>query len=110
MSQNCTRCEGTGFLNLDQAPQDIVAEGHDAVLSWLDELAAKASRLGGCSCPSGHPPCSYCVDTQTDVQVCDCCGDGISQWHGEPGRHYSVNDPLGKDGPYSYNGGLCECH
>ena len=45
-----------------------------------------------------------------DVQVCDCCGDGNNKWYGEPGSHYSDDDPAGNDGPYAYNGGFCECH
>jgi hypothetical protein len=41
--------------------------------------------------------------------VCDCCGDGEG-WYGEPGQHYTSDDPVGHNGPYAYNGGLCECH
>ena len=48
-------------------------------------------------------------NTEHDVQVCDCCGDG-EDWHGEIGEHYSDHDPQGDGGPYEYNGGLCECH
>lgn len=43
------------------------------------------------------------------VAVCDCCGNG-EYWYGEPGSHYTSQDPVGKSGPYVYNGGLCECH
>lgn len=43
-----------------------------------------------------------------------CCGTGdIDQedpWYGAPGEHYGPHDPMGKDGPYAYNGGVCECH
>lgn len=85
----CNHCEGTGFLNLRQVAPEIIyidAEGgREAVLEWI-----KAH--------DGH-----------DVQVCNCCGDGEG-WYGEPGEHYGVNDPSGPDGPYAYNGGLCECH
>jgi len=28
-------------------------------------------RLGGCWCPSGHPPCSYCTSTMPE---CPSCG------------------------------------
>ena len=45
----------------------------------------------------------------TDAQVCDCCGNG-EEWYGEPGEHYNSYDPAGHNGPYAYNGGLCECH
>lgn len=83
----CTRCDGTGFLNLEQAPEHISDAGVDVTLAWLQT-------------PEG---------AATDVCICDCCGDG-SGWYGDPGQHYSAADPAGKSGPYSYNGGLCECH
>lgn len=82
---NCTRCGGTGFLNVEQLPDDIANQDADAILKWCNEH-------------DGH-----------DVQVCDCCGDG-NGWYGEPGRHYGSDDPPGRDGPYAYNGGLCECN
>ena len=44
-----------------------------------------------------------------DVAICDCCGDG-RVWHGNRGEHYGPEDPQGHDGPYAYNGGLCECN
>jgi hypothetical protein len=44
-----------------------------------------------------------------DVSVCDCCGDG-EDWYGVPGEHYNNEDLPGHNGPYAYNGGLCECH
>jgi hypothetical protein len=44
-----------------------------------------------------------------DVTVCDCCGDG-EEWYGVHGEHYGPEDPPGPDGPYAYNGGLCECN
>ena len=82
----CTRCDGTGFLNVDQLPDDV--DGHDPqqVGKWLETET------------SDH-----------DVQLCDCGGDGDS-WYGEPGSHYGVDDPMGNTGPYAYNGGLCECN
>jgi len=76
---NCTRCQGTGWLNIEQVPDG------EPVAEW-----AHAN--------TGH-----------DVQVCDCCGDG-EDWYGQPGEHYGPDDPRGLDGPYAYNGGLCECH
>ena len=82
---NCTRCSGTGFLNSDQYPNYIFEADRAKVLEWITD----------------HP--------DTDLAVCDCCGDGET-WHGEPGRHYTSQDPVGKNGPYAYNGGLCECH
>jgi hypothetical protein len=48
-------------------------------------------------------------NTDHDVQVCDCCGNGES-WYGDPGYHYHAEDPIGREGPYGYNGGLAECH
>ena len=81
----CTRCQGTGFLNIEQVPEDVSSQDSHVILKW-------------CQDNEGH-----------DVQVCDCCGDGTG-WHGEPGRHYTASDPPGRAGPYAYNGGLCECH
>lgn len=85
----CTRCKGSGFLNLDQMPEkELVEFGDDPqkIVLWIKRQT------------SPH-----------DVSVCDCCGDG-EQWHGEAGYHYSVSDPKGSRGPYKYNGGLCECN
>ena len=81
---NCTRCGGTGFLNIEQCRLQNLDDVEN-VMQWIKE------------------------NPDTDVSVCDCCGDG-KYWHGEPGQHYGINDPQGRDGPYSYNGGLCECH
>lgn len=84
MAINCTRCQGSGFLNLEQCP---LPDGTDCgeVLAWI------------------------VANTDHDVRVCDCCGDGEG-WYGEPGSHYTSQDPIGRNGPYAYNGGLCECH
>jgi hypothetical protein len=83
---NCTRCQGTGFLNSEQIPEDVAGQGVEEILEWVQR-------------ETGH-----------DVTVCDCCGDGEASWYGEPGQHYTTQDPVGKHGPYAYNGGLCECH
>jgi hypothetical protein len=83
----CNVCQGTGFENSDQIPEEILAQGVEEALKW--QVAAQ----GG-----------------TDASVCHCCGNGEDAWHGEPGQHYSAQDPVGKRGPYAYNGGLCECH
>lgn len=91
MATTCTRCEGSGFLNLHQIPNDFILSIEDnpnwlnLILSWIDE------------------------NKDNDVSICDCCGDGES-WHGVPGEHYNNEDPTGYNGPYAYNGGLCECH
>lgn len=82
----CTHCDGSGFLNYDDRIASLDGN-HEAILKWI-----RAHRDG------------------TDMSVCDCCGDGEGNWHGEPGSHYGPDDPLGKNGPYAYNGGLCECH
>lgn len=81
----CTRCGGTGVINLHGVPEVEVMRGLEATLAWIN-----------------------CNDV-TDASVCDCCGDGEA-WFGEPGQHYTKLDPRGKDGPYGYNGGLAECH
>jgi hypothetical protein len=82
MSINCTRCAGTGFINL---PDELFEQGIESVKKWIAE----------------HP--------DTDASICDCCGNG-EDWYGEPGQHYTSQDPIGKNGPYAYNGGLCECN
>jgi hypothetical protein len=96
MGYNCTRCQGTGFLNIDHLTDEdriyLDKEGPENFLEWL-ELTGQME--------SG--------EEYEDVQVCDCCGDGES-WHGVPGEHYNSEDPRGDYGPYAYNGGLCECH
>lgn len=89
---NCTRCDGMGFLNIDQLPPEVLEQG------------SREAEAGDPSCPAillwisaneGH-----------DVQVCDCCGDG-EDWHGEPGEHDESS--YGAGGPYGYNGGVPEC-
>lgn len=91
MALTCTRCGGTGFLNLHQIDPDIYGmdvpdcSDGDAILKWI-------------ATHGGH-----------DVTVCDCCGDGET-WHGVPGEHYNADDPAGPNGPYAGNGGLCHCH
>jgi len=81
----CTRCDGTGFLNTHQLPEGLLDKGVDAVFDWLKN------------------------NPGTDVTVCDCCGNG-EEWYGTPGQHYGLNDPMGQNGPYAWNGGLCMCH
>ena len=84
----CTRCEGTGFLNLFQIENITICDAHqqrEEVQAWIVN------------------------NDDHDVSVCDCCGDGEA-WHGTPGEHYGSGDRPGDYGPYAYNGGLCECH
>ena len=91
MSITCNHCQGTGFLNIDQVEEDLEITinpeslNHDAVLEWITKA-------------KDH-----------DVAVCSCCGDG-EDWHGTPGEHYNSDDLPGNNGPYAYNGGLCECN
>lgn len=83
----CTRCESTGFLNLEQTPDGLFdSEGVEGIEKWIGRQKEP------------H-----------DVQVCDCCGDGVD-WYGTPGEHYGPDDPVGVHGPYASNGGLCCCH
>lgn len=88
---HCTRCDGTGLLNVHQL--------NDEESARLDALGAESfvEQYGGPDC------------LPDDVAVCDCCGDGDG-WYGAPGEHYNPQDPPGSYGPYDYNGGLCECN
>jgi hypothetical protein len=87
MATTCTRCDGIGFLNLDQIDPDVCdSSDGESILKWM----------------AAHD--------DHDVSVCDCCGNGEDAWYGYPGEHYNTEDPIGNTGPYAYNGGLCECH
>ena len=90
MSLNCTRCEGTGFLN------------HEFIEDLVPSSIAE--------CKDFHDQGLWLIENYQDhdVSVCDCCGNG-ENWHDVPGEHYNA-DNKGKNGPYAYNGGLCECH
>ncbi len=85
---NCTRCDGTGWLNYEQIPDEdsVDCQNIEDVEAWISAQTEP------------H-----------DVAVCDCCGDG-DNWHGTPGEHYGHDDPPGPDGPYASNGGHCHCH
>jgi len=91
MPITCTKCQNSGFLNLEQINEIkkdnfyTEAMDMDQILRWIKD------------------------NEDHDVQVCDCCGNG-EFWYGIPGEHYNDDDPEGFNGPYSYNGGLCECH
>lgn len=81
----CTRCQNTGFLNFEHIPENLQNADIEKILEWIKE------------------------NPDTDAQVCDCCGDG-EIWYGVAGEHYMTSDDKpGHDGPYAYNGGLCEC-
>jgi len=83
---NCTRCQGTGFINLSQIEDEELFDdgGCEAVLKWISD------------------------NEDHDVQVCDCCGNGEEWYEDEPGTHKQKN--YGNNGPYAYNGGLPECN
>jgi len=86
MSIQCTVCEGTGFKNIEQLPEELLNNfDYEKVLLWITS------------------------NVNHDVCVCDCCGDGEG-WYGTPGEHYNSEDPIGRNGPYANNGGLCKCH
>lgn len=65
---SCGRCSGTGFLNFEQIPDSEIeamsGEGdwHDRVIEWIER-------------------------NTSDVQVCDCCGNGESWKSDCPGYH-----------------------
>ena len=94
----CTRCGGSGFLNTDHLT--------DEHAELLDELGAEEfySRFF-----EGDDKL-FAELYYPDVTICDCCGNGEDEWYGTAGEHYNSEDPEGKNGPYSYNGGHCECH
>jgi hypothetical protein len=86
----CTRCSGTGFINLHQIPEAELTAMNDDLASLVPKWIEK--------------------QTEThDRQICACCGDGEG-WYGTPGEHYGNEDPPGDWGPYGSNGGLCQCH
>ena len=86
----CNCCE-EGFKNLEQIDPEYIEyaerapDFQTAIGEWMDK------------------------NFLHDVCICDCCGDGDG-WYGTPGQHYGPEDPIGDNGPYAYNGGLCECH
>ena len=90
----CNPCDGTGFKNTHQL-NDLIPGWTD--MSTRDLLDAVRA-----------------LEEPHDVAPCDCCGtgdvDAEDPWYGAPGEHYGDADPMRKDGPYAYNGGLCECH
>lgn len=93
MTTICTRCNNTGFLNLEQ----LYDLGYGLVdMDNLTQVLATIKELDE-------------RNKIHDISVCDCCGDGEG-WYGTPGEHYNSEDPPGPNGPYAYNGGLCECH
>jgi hypothetical protein len=69
---NCTRCSGTGFINLFQVDDDVLKLFEDSgdpgiILGWIDR-------------------------GDTDCAVCDCCGN-CEDWYGTPGEHNNFRGP-----------------
>lgn len=85
----CTRCDGSGFLNINQVPSDIVSKGTDEIVRWLEDCISRRQTYG-CSCHISAP-CSICVECLHDVVLCDCCSDG-ENWYTAPGEH-GPNEP-----------------
>lgn len=78
---NCSRCDGTGFLNSEQITEEMWDKGLYHILDFISSKEA-------------------------DISICDCCGDGHGGY-GDPGGHYRGENP--KEA-YAYNGGLPECN
>jgi len=78
MPITCTRCEGTGFINLHQIPENEFDLLEDNLIEMV--------------------PLWISNNPDSDVSVCDCCGDG-EFWHGSPGEHYNNADPSGDTVP-----------
>ena len=70
---NCTRCDGTGFLNIEQMGEMGIewAESHidfcAAVMEWIR------------------------FNPGTDVSICDCCGDGEGRMQRKKRRGKHMN-------------------
>lgn len=90
MSIICTKCNGIGFLKINQIS--------DEDMDWVDNSQNDIEAI------------LDLISDYHDVEVCDCCGDGKNIWYGVPGEHYNSNDPEGMDGPYASSGGKCRCH
>lgn len=100
----CTRCDGTGFLNIHQLPKELQERTVENAFKYLN----KKIKYKKVKIDTWHNLVLEWIKNNKDhdVQVCDCCGNG-KKWYGEPGIH----DPIdyGENGPYAYNGGLPEC-
>ena len=62
----CTRCDGTGFLNIvkvDEKTLKTYASNHNinVILEWINK------------------------NKDHNVSICDCCGNGLD-WHWIPGQ------------------------
>ena len=86
---HCTRCDGTGFLNIEQVSDHVLREfqatgNHELILSWIVRRNLQRGDQG-CYCAATRAPCGWCENAH-DVAICDCCGNGET-WHGVPGEH-----------------------
>lgn len=59
MGINCTRCEGTGFLNTHQIPSETFDAGIDAILQWIEEQDQETHDVQGCNCCDGSGEHGY---------------------------------------------------
>ena len=90
---NCTRCDGTGFLNLFQVDTETLNKFDETgdinvILDWIidrDEIAKQPCTCSDLSVFDNAISCSSCL-AQHNVQICDCCGDSYG-WFNTPGQH-----------------------
>ena len=59
----CNRCEGIGFLHVENLPEDINVLNEEELLDWLEENGGNG------------------------VYICDCCGNGKGGWKSVKGAH-----------------------
>jgi hypothetical protein len=101
----CTRCQGTGFLNIHQLPEELQKGTVDSAFQYLQsQIKYKKVTMA-----SWHDLVLQWITTNDDhdVRVCDCCGDG-EYWYGVPGEH--DHRDYGNHVPYANNGGLPKCY
>jgi hypothetical protein len=101
----CTRCQGTGFLNIEQLPEELQEGTQKSAFNYLGkEIKYKVIKTD-----DWHTLVFKWIHNHSehDVSVCDCCGDG-EYWYGMAGEHDEHD--FGKNGVYAYNGGLPECY
>jgi hypothetical protein len=101
----CTRCQGTGFLNIEQLPKELQDGLADSTFKYLSkDIKYKVVRTD-----SWYDLVLKWINNneEHDVIVCDCCGNG-EDWYYDPGEHHECN--FGKNDVYAYNGGLPECY
>lgn len=101
----CTRCQGTGFLNIEQLPDELQNGLEESAFKYLSQdikyKVVKSDSWHGMVL-------EWIINNEDhDVQVCDCCGDG-DDWYGIAGEHDESD--FGRNGCYSYSGGLPECY